>query len=406
MNFPLFLAKRITEKGSRTFSRLIVQVAIAGIVLGLAIMILSVGVLRGFKQEVIAKQRGFVGDITVFKFDLNTSYDNTPFVLSDSSKLAIENSEGIISILPIATKPGIINANEEVEGVVVKGISKDYDQTFLKKILVGGRVIDFSDEEKAKDQVIISKLTANRMNLKVGDSFIMYFVQEPLRKRKLEIVGIYNLGVEDVDASFVIGDLGLIQRLNGWDSNTVGAYEIKINDFDKLSQLTKEVMSSLPISLRALNVEDQYPQVFKWLELLDVNTEVIFILMLLVAIINMISALLIMILERTEMIGILKALGFSNRGIRKVFLYNAAYLVGKGLLIGNLVGLGICYFQEKTHFFKLDEASYYISYVPISLKTSDIVFLNIGIMVICLLALLIPSGLVSRISPVKAISFK
>lgn len=406
MNFPLFLAKRITTKGNRSFSRLIVRVAITGIVLGLAIMILSLAVLRGFKQEVISKQRGFAGDISVFKFDLNSSYDNTPFTLSDSSKAVLGEIKGINRIQPIATKPAIINANSEVEGVVLKGINKEYDQSFISKILVSGKGIDFSDEETSKEQIIISKVTANRLNLDVGDSFIMYFVQEPLRKRKLTVVGVYNLGVEDVDETYVIGDLGLIQRLNDWEENQVGAYEIKIDDFENLSQDTKAVFNSLPIELRALSVKDQFPQVFKWLDLLDVNTEVIFILMLSVAIINMISALLIMILERTEMIGILKALGFSNGGIRKVFLYNAIYLISIGLLVGNLVGLGICYFQDLTHFFKLDEASYYVSYVPISLKISDVVFLNIGIMLICLLALLIPSGLVSRISPIKAISFK
>ena len=244
------------------------------------------------------------------------------------------------------------------------------------------------------------------MELKVGDSFIMYFIQEPLRKRKLDIVGIYDLGVEGVDESFVIGDLGLIQRLNDWEDDEVGAYELSIDNFSTLSRETSAVLMAIPFDLRALNVEEQYPQVFKWLDLLDVNTEVIFILMLLVATINMISALLIMILERTEMIGILKALGFSNGGIRKVFLYNASYLVGIGLLIGNLLGLGLCFFQYQTHFFLLDQASYYVSYVPISIELMDIVYLNIGTLLICLLALLIPSGLVSRISPVKAITFK
>jgi lipoprotein-releasing system permease protein len=381
-------------------------VAIAGIVLGLAIMILSLAVLRGFKQEVISKQRGFAGDITVFKFDLNSSYDNTPFELKDSSMSKLMGIDGVTAIQPIATKPGIINANDEVEGVVLKGINKEYNQSFLSKILVAGKGIDFSDPESAKEQIVISQVTATRMNLNVDDSFIMYFVQEPLRKRKLTIVGIYNLGVEDVDENYVIGDLSLIQRLNDWDENTVGAYEIKIDKFENIEEETKKVFNNLPIELRALNVIDQFPQVFKWLDLLDVNTEVIFILMLIVATINMISALLIMILERTEMIGILKALGFSNGGIRRVFLYNAIYLIGIGLLVGNIVGLGICYFQDLTHFFKLDETSYYISYVPISLKVTDVIFLNIGIMSICLLALLIPSGLVSRISPVKAISFK
>lgn len=406
MNFPLFLAKRIIGKGNRTFSRLIVRVAIAGIILGLTIMILAIAVLRGFKQEVIAKQRGFAGDIAVFQYDLNPSFENRPIVLSDSVKIAIRSIDGVKTLQAYATKPGIINANNEVEGIVIKGISEEYNQEFISSNLVSGKSIDFTNTEESRKQLIISEVTANRMQLKVGDSFIMYFVQEPLRKRKLEVVGIYSLGVEDVDESFVIGDLSLIQRLNNWKEDEVGAYEITINDFNKLSEKTYEIAESLPIELRALNVEDQYPQVFNWLELLDVNTEVIFILMILVAVINMISALLIMILERTEMIGILKSLGFSNGGIRKVFLYNAAYLVGIGLLFGNILGLGLCYFQDQTHFFSLDQASYYVSYVPVSIKMSDVVFLNIGILLISLLALLIPSGLVSRISPVKAILFK
>lgn len=406
MNFPLFLAKRIIGKGNRTFSRLIVRVAIAGIVLGLTIMILAIAVLRGFKQEVIAKQRGFAGDIAVFQYDLNPSFENRPIVLSDSVKTAIRAISGVKTLQPYATKPAIINANDEVEGIVLKGISKEYNQDFITSILVSGRTIDFASNKDSRNQIIISEITANRMQLAVGDSFIMYFVQEPLRKRKLEVVGVYSLGVEDVDESFVIGDLSLIQRLNNWKEDEVGAYEVSINDFDKLTEITYEVAGTLPIELRALNVKDQYPQVFNWLELLDVNTEVIFILMILVAVINMISALLIMILERTEMIGVLKSLGFSNGGIRKVFLYNAAYLVGIGLVLGNILGLGLCYFQYQTHFFSLDQASYYVSYVPVSIKLSDVVFLNIGILITSLLALLIPSGLVSRISPVKAILFK
>jgi len=383
-----------------------VRVAIAGILLGLAIMILSVAILRGFKQEVIAKQRGFAGDVTVFKFDLNSSYENTPFVLSDSSRHLIEGIDGIRSLQAFATKPGIINANDEVEGVVLKGIDETYDQAFLSNILIDGHTIDFTDTLAAKQQILISDYTAARMNLSVGDDFLMYFVQEPLRKRKFEIVGIYRLGVEEIDKTYAIGDLSIIQRLNNWERGTVGGYEIKIDDYRRLAEKTEEVFNSLPIDLRALSVVEQYPQVFQWLELLDINTQIILVLMLLVAIINMISALLIMILERTTMIGILKALGLSNGGIRKIFLYNAAYLIGIGLLLGNLVGLGFCIFQSETHFFSLDEASYYVSYVPVAVNVLDVVLLNIGVLLICVLALLVPSGLASRISPVKAISFK
>ena len=406
LNFPLFIAKRITTKSNRTFSKLIVRVAIAGIMLGLTIMILAIAVLRGFKSEVIEKQRGFGGDVIVFQYELNPSYDNTSFLLEDSTKSKLKKVPHFKSIEPFATKPGIINANDEIEGVVLKGIDKTYNQKFISSILVEGEGIDFSDEENATRQILISTYIANRLNLKLGDDFLMYFVQEPLRKRKFEIVGIFNLGVEEIDKSYVIGNLALIQRLNNWDVNTVGGYEVRLDDFSKLSESKNQIYDALPIDLRAVSIVEYYPEVFQWLDLLDVNTEVILFLMILVAVINMISALLIMILERTQMIGILKALGFANGGIRKIFLYNSAYLIGYGLLLGNLMGLGLCYIQNKTKLIKLDTTSYYIDHVPISIKVSDVLLLNLGTLIVCLLVLLIPSGLASRISPVKAISFK
>lgn len=406
LNFPLFIAKRITTKSNRTFSKLIVRVAIAGIMLGLTVMILAVAVLKGFKNEIIEKQRGFSGDVIAFQYDLNIAYDNMPISLSDTATTELKAIDNVKSIYPFATKPGIINVNDEVEGVVLKGIDARYDQSYLAEILVEGKGIDFSDANAANTQILVSQTLANRLSLSLGDDFLMYFVQDPIRKRKFEIVGIFNLGVEEIDKVYVIGSLPLIQRLNNWDQNTVGGYEMRVNDFSDIETTTTDIANSLPIDLRAVSIVDYYPEVFKWLDLLDVNTEVILVLMVLVAVINMISALLIMILERTGMIGILKALGFTNGGIRQIFLYNSAYLIGYGLLLGNLVGLGLCLLQSTTRLFKLDEASYYVDHVPISISFADVVMLNGGTLIICLLVLLIPSGLVSRINPVKAISFK
>jgi lipoprotein-releasing system permease protein len=271
---------------------------------------------------------------------------------------------------------------------------------------VDGKFIDFSDPTKSKSQILISKFIADRLNLKVGDDFLMYFIENSLRKRKFEIVGIYNLGVEEVDEVFVIGDINLIRSLNNWSADQVGGYELRVDNFEELDQIEARVYDDLGVDLKSYTIKQYYPAIFEWLSLLDVNTQVILILMIAVAVINMISALLIMILERTNMIGILKALGSSNWEIRKIFLYNAIYIIGIGLLSGNILGVGLGVFQLKTHFFTLDQASYYMSFVPVQLNVQDILLLNAGTLIISLLVLLIPSLLVSRISPLKAIRFK
>ena len=406
MNLPFFIAKRITFNSKRTFSKLIVRIAILGIMLGLAVMILAVAIVKGFKSEIREKVRGFSGDIQIAKLDLNTSYENNPFSISESALRKISSRNGISFAQPFATKPGIINAGNEAEGVVLKGVDKSYNWEYFKKILIAGKVLDFSDPVKSRSQILISKFTADRLNLKVGDDFLMYFIENSLRKRKFKITGIYNLGVEEVDKIFVIGDLDLIRSLNNWEPSQVGGYELMVNDFNKLDIIEEKVYEDLGMELKSYTVKEYYPAIFEWLSLLDVNTQVILILMMAVAVINMISALLIMILERTNMIGILKALGSSNWNIRKIFLYNAAYLIGLGLLSGNVLGIGLGLFQYYTHFFTLDQTSYYMSFVPVQLDFQDILLLNAGTLIISLMVLLIPSLLVTRITPLKAIRFK
>ncbi len=374
--------------------------------LGLAIMILAIAIVKGFKTEIREKVRGFSGDIQISKLDLNTSYENTSFSMSDSSFQKILKQDGIEFMQSFATKPGIINTNEEVEGVVLKGVDKNYNWEYFRKILIAGTVIDFSDTIKSRTQILISKYTADRLKLKVGDDFLMYFIENSLRKRKFQIVGIYDLGVEEVDKLFVIGDIGLIRSLNKWTPSDVGGYELRVKDFDRLDEIEAKVYEDLDIELKSYTIKQYYPTIFEWLSLLDVNTQVILILMLAVAVINMISALLIMILERTNMIGVLKALGNTNWQIRKIFLYNAAYLIVAGLFCGNILGIGLGVFQSTTHFFSLDQASYYIDFVPVQLDLKDILMLNAGTLLICIFVLLLPSMLVTRISPLKAIRFK
>lgn len=406
MNLSLFIAKRITFNANRTFSKLIVRIAILGVSLGLAVMILAIAIVKGFKSEIREKVRGFSGDIQITKLDLNSSFENTPFSLADSLFRKIAGEPGIEWIQSFATKPGIINTNEEIEGVVLKGVGPDYNWTYFKKILISGQPIDFSDNLKSKTQILISKYTADRLKLKVGDDFLMYFIENSLRKRKFQIVGIYELGVDEVDKLHVIGDINLIRNLNNWSQKEVGGYELRVSKFDQLDAIENRVYEALGMNLKSYTIKQYYPTIFDWLSLLDVNTQVILILMLAVAVINMISAFLIMILERTNMIGLLKALGSTNWHIRKIFLCNAAYLIIWGLIYGNILGVGLGLFQAKTHFFSLDQASYYIDFVPVQLNFADVILLNIGTLLICLVVLLLPSLLVTRISPLKAIRFK
>ena len=406
MNTEYFIASRIAIKSERTFSKLIVRIAIAGVMLSLAVMMLSVAIIKGFKTEIQEKVRGFVGDVRVFKLDLNNSFEQTPFVPAPKTITDLQKNKDVDYFQSYATKPAIISAHDEVEGINFKGIDSTYNWDYIHKHLVSGRVINFADSTKATREILISSFTANRLKLKTGDTFIMYFVQNPPRKRPFKIVGIYDIGVEEIDKSFALGDINIIRRLNNWKPNEIGGIEIKLKDFSRLEPVADQIYASMEINLKSASVREYFPNIFTWLSLLDVNTRVLLILMMIVGVINMITALLIMILERTNMIGMLKAFGMTDYSVMKIFLYNAMYLVGIGLLLGNILGLGLGFLQYYTHFFKLNQSSYYLAYVPIELHLTDVLLLNAATLVICMIVLILPSLLVSRISPLKAIRFK
>lgn len=407
MNTEYFIARRIAIKSERTFSKLIVRIAISGVMLSLAVMMLSIAIIKGFKTEIQGKVRGYVGDVRIFKLDLNNSFELTPFLPKGQTITDLKNNKEIDYYQFYATKPGIISANQEVEGINFKGIDSNFNWDYIRKHLVSGTVINFADSAKATKEILVSQFTADRLRLKTGDTFIMYFVQNPQpRKRPFKIVGIYNIGVDEIDKSFVLGDINIIRRLNNWDPDQIGGIEIKLKDFSHLQSVSESIYANLEVDLKSQSVEEYFPNIFTWLSLLDVNTRVLLILMMIVGVINMITALLIMILERTNMIGMLKAFGMTDGGVMKIFLYNAAYLVGLGLLLGNLLGLGLGFLQQYTHIFKLTQSSYYLSYVPIEFHFIDVLILNLATLVICLIVLVVPSMLVSRISPLKAIRFK
>ncbi len=413
MNLPYFIARRLIrgriEKTS--FSRPINIIAIVGIAMGLAVMIIAVAVLTGFKQQIRDKIVGFGSNIQILNFDSNLSLETIPVSDTQAFVPRIQEMDGIRHVQVFATKAGIIKTAEAIQGVVLKGVGSDFDWDFFRSSIIDGRVFTVSDTGRTND-VIISKKISDMLRLKTGDSFAMYFVQDPPRSRRFTVSGIYETSLEEFDKMYVFCDIGHIKRLNGWTDDQVSGFEIFIDDFDRLDEITLAVRNQVGYKLledetkfRVTNIRLRYPQIFDWLNFQDMNVFIIITLMLLVAGFNMISGLLIIILEKTNMIGIFKAIGSNNVTIRKIFLYQAAYLIVKGLLWGNIIGLGLAYLQLKTGIISLDPSSYYIKTVPVNLELSHILMLNAGTMIIIILMLLVPSQLISRISPVKAIRY-
>lgn len=413
MNFPYFIAKRLI-KGRRegtSFSRPINIIAIIGIALGLAVMIVAVSILTGFKQQIREKVVGFGSHIQIVNFDSNISFETAP--ISDAQEFVplIDKIPGIKHIQVYATKAGIIKTDEDIQGVLLKGIGSDFDWSYFSSNMVDGKVFTVSDTGRTTD-VIISKKISDMLRLQTGDSFIMHFVQDPPRSRKFTISGIYETSLEEFDKMYVFCDIGHIKRLNGWGDDQISGFEIYIDDFNRLDEMTSAVRDVIGYRLaedetkfKVTNIRMKYPQIFDWLNFQDMNVIIIITLMLIVAGFNMISGLLILILEKTNMIGILKALGSEDVTIQRVFIYQAAYLIGKGLFWGNLAGIGLALLQLKTGFVSLDPSSYYIKTVPVNLELMHILLLNAGSMAAIIVMLLIPSKLISRITPVKAIRY-
>ncbi|MQY79606.1 MAG: FtsX-like permease family protein [Bacteroidetes bacterium] len=413
MNTELFIAKRLIsgEKSSTRISRPIVFIAIIGISLGLAVMIIATAIVTGFKNEIRDKVIGFGAHIQILNYDSNTSFETKPVNKNQEFYPQMVNLPGIKHIQVFGTKAGIIKTETDIQGVVLKGVGSDFDWTFFKRNLTDGVAFRVTDTIKT-NKVLISKYIAQLLKLKVGDSFSMYFVQEPPRIRKFTVSGLYETSLEEFDKIYVIADIGHIQKLNNWSDNEVSGFEILLDNFEDLEEMTWVVQQEVGFGfeedgsrLKIRNIIRKYPQIFDWLNLQDMNVWIILILMLIVAGFNMVSGLMILILERTNMIGILKAVGTQNWSIRKVFLYQSAYLVAKGLFYGNIIGIGLCLLQHYFGIIKLDESSYYLSTVPINFNLLYFFGLNLGTLLLTVLMLIIPSYLISRISPVKAIRF-
>ena len=412
MNLELFIARRIhfSKEGNRQVTPPAVRIAIVGVALGLAVMILSVAIVIGFKKEVRNKVIGFGSHIQITNFDNNSSYETTPIAVSDSLLQALREFPGIKHIEGYATKMGILKTDSDFQGVVLKGIDTDYDWSFFRNNLKEGELLTI-DPKKTSTDVIISRYLSDLLGLKLGDSILTYFVQEDVRARKFNIVGIYETGFMDYDKLFVLADIKQIRRLNGWEKDEVSGLELLVDDYDKLDQIAEDLYFNLVEkqdrhgnTYFTRSIKEMNPMIFNWLDVLDVNVVVILILIFAVAGFTMISGLLI--LERTNMIGILKALGENNVSIRKIFLYISFFLIGKGMLWGNVVGIAICLIQSHFRIIKLDPSIYYLDAVPIDLSIVSLILLNIGTLCASMLMMLGPSYLITKIDPAKSIRFE
>ena len=409
MNLEYFIAKRlITAKSYKSsISSPIIKIAITAIAIGIIMMIVSVATGIGLQNKIREKVAAFNGHIVITNFDDNQSQVHTqPISINQDFYPKFKTVDGINHIQAVANKAGIIRTESSVEGIILKGVGKDYVWTNIKEYIIEGRLPNYKDE--LNEEVLISQYLANRLHLKLGDKFNTFFMKESGKMpnlRNFKIVGIYNSGFQEFDASYVIGDIRHVQRINKWKQDEIGAFEVFINDFTQIKEIGDKVYKEIPPTYNSVTIEEKFFSIFEFLKLFDFNIIIILIVMIVVATINMIVALLVLILERTQMIGILKALGANNWNIRKIFLYNAAYLISRGLLLGNLIALALLFLQKTFGIIKLNPQNYYVSEVQVDINFLHMLLLNLGTIVICLLVLLIPSYIITKISPVKAIRF-
>ena len=404
MNLERYISKKILSKDKSNFSRPVIRLAILSIALGLSVMILSVSIVVGFQKAVRQKVSSFDAHIQICGFSNNESYEQASISRDQEFLPAIAKIEGVKNIHIYAQKGGILKANKTIQGVMMKGVGSDYDWSNMEQWLIAGKIPIYNDSNRSKE-IVISQNIANKIQLHVGDPVLMYFIQEPPRVRKFYISGIYHSGLEEFDSRYIIGDIQQIQKLNKWDKNQIAGFEVMIDNYDDMEEITAKVNDAIGYDLIAKNIRQRYPFIMDWLNLLDTNVYFILGLMVLISGITMMGTILILILEKTNMIGTLKALGSNNKSIRKIFIYNALYLIGSGLLLGNILGISLAAIQYFFKIIPLDPDTYYMDTIPIYLNFWYLLALNIGTILITTLMMLWPSHIVSRISPIKALRF-
>lgn len=404
MNVSYFLAKRISFKNTGGFSTTIHRIAVGSLALGLAVSLLAFMVLGGFQRSVSEKVYGFTGHFQVQKFAVSNSFEETPFSLSSDFAQNYTKLPFIEKMQSVAHKATLLKGDEEVEGIMMKGVGKDFDSLGFQKYLIAGRLIRIPDSGTS-NEILASKMIAQKLMLQVGDKLTLYFVQDPPRFRRVELVGIFETYLENFDEKMIIGELQTIRNLNGWTEDQVGALEVFVDEYQNVSSYFAEIEKTLDFDLKLIDSRDKFLEIFDWLRLLDTNVYVFIGLIGFVAIFNMGAILFILIMERTQMIGLLKALGSTDSQIRKIFFWNGINILGRGLLIGNVIGLGFGFLQDRFHLIPLDPASYYMSFVPIEWNWPVFIILNLGISLLTALVLWIPVLVISKVDPIKSIKF-
>lgn len=405
MNLPYFISKRInaTDKGS--FSSIIHKVAIASVALGIAIMVVSFQVLGGFQNNIKDKVFSFSGHLQIKKFSLNNSFEEEPIIVNDDRLELLKTDSYVQHIQEFAHKPGLISKDGENFGLLFKGVGNSFDTLSFSDYMVAGNFPEFETSEKFSNQVMLSQRMADRMQVEVGDKIVTYFIMDPPRTRTLVISGVFATALDNFDEQTVIGDINLIRGLNNWDSGQVGGYEVFVNDINELDEAEDSIKNKISVRHLTERVDEKFSQIFDWLGLLSQNVFILIGLILIVACFNMVSVLFILIMERTHMIGSFKAFGATNKLIRRVFAYNGVKLVFKGLVVGNLIAIVFATIQYYFEIIPLEPTTYYMDHVPIDWNWFKVVGINLLTLVLVGLVLMIPTAIISRIRPVKAIRF-
>lgn len=410
MNVASFIATRIAFNNQRSFSRFIIRLATAATALSVAAMIITISFVSGFQEAVGQKVFSFWGHLRIQQYQEDKAIvaEETPLEQNDTVVQVVKSMPGVKSIQVFTTKSAVLEKNKEIEGILFKGVDSHYDFSNLKPFLVAGKWLSF-DDTVYSSQVVVSQSVADKLQINLNDTVNIHFIsveKNATNTRRLQVCGIYKTGIDEFDKRFAIGDIRLLRRINNWHSGEIGGYEVFLKDYKHMDTINQRIHDALPEAWVSRTIKDVYPYIFDWLNIQDTNEAVIFVIMAIVAIINLVTCLLILVLERTRMVGILKAIGSPDFTIQKIFLYNSTYIAFAGIIIGLVLGAGVCVVQQYTGFIKLNESAYYVAVAPVKVIWWQVALICLATLVVCFLSLLLPTILVKTIRPIKAIQFR